>query len=79
MRVIFWLKSLKFDVHLRNAAKNWEICFKFLDNWTWIVCDKSFLLGREYLSWAVYVLKNSPKISDITKRDVVALNFCQSD
>ena len=44
--------------------------FCFLDNWIWISCGKSFLLGIEYLSWAINALKNSPKISNITKRDI---------
>ena len=52
--------------------------FCFLDNWIWISCGKSFLLGIEYLSWAINALKNSPKISNITKRDIFLLNILQS-
>ena len=37
------------------------------------------LLGREYLSLAVNVLTNSTKISDITEKDILQLNFSQSD
>ena len=40
---------------------------------------KFSLLRREYLSSAVNVLRNSTKISDITKRDMFQLHFAQSD
>ena len=51
----------------------------FLENCFWISCGKFSLFRREYLSFPVNVLTNSPKISDITKRDIFELIFCQSD
>ena len=67
-----------------------ERIFVFLHNCIWVHCSKSSLLWREYLSSAVSVQTNSPKISDLTKRDVFPLNpslddhtieskFCLSD
>ena len=41
--------------------------------------QKNDLLRREYLSSAVKVLRNSPKVSDITKTNILQQNFCQSD
>ena len=41
--------------------------------------QESDLLRREYLSSAVSVLTNTPKISDITKKDIFRLNFSDSD
>ena len=38
-----------------------------------------FLLSREYMSSAFNGLTNRPKISDLTKRDVLQLNLCQND
>ena len=53
--------------------------FGFSDYCIWIGCFQFCLLWPEYLSSAVNVLRNSPGISDITKRDVFQLNFSQSD
>ena len=36
-------------------------------------------LSREYMPLAVNVLAHSPKISDMTKRHVLQLNFCLID
>ena len=41
--------------------------------------QESDLLRREYLSSAVSVLTNTPKISDITKKDIFRLNLSDSD
>ena len=41
--------------------------------------QESDLLRREYLSSAVSVLTNTPKISDITQKDIFRLNFSDSD
>ena len=47
-----------------------EKIFRLVDNFIWIACRKFFLLQREYLSPTVHVLTNSPKISNITKREM---------
>ena len=51
-----------------------ENVFCLLDNCIWIGWGKFSLLSREYLPSAVNVSANSPKISDITKRDIFQLN-----
>ena len=42
-------------------------------------CFKFSVLRREQFSLAVIVSTNSPKISDITKRDTFQFSFSQSD
>ena len=42
----------------------------------WIVINK---MTTEYLSSALNVWKNSPKILHITKRDFIYLNYLHSD
>ena len=69
----------KFDVDFRIAVKNVEKVFCFLDNWIRIGCGKFSLLQTEYLPSAVNVLANSPKLLDITKRDIFQPSFSQSD
>ena len=69
----------KFDVDFRIAVKNVEKVFCFLDNWFWIGCGKFSLLQTEYLPSAVNVLANSPKLLDITKRDIFQPSFPQSN
>ena len=53
--------------------------FYVLDNWISIGCVKMPLLRREYLSSAINVLTNSPKMFHMTKRDFLKLNFLDSD
>ena len=53
--------------------------FFFLDNSIWIGSIKLSQLGGEYLSPAVNVLRNSPKILPINKRDFFQLNFFHID
>ena len=77
--VIFFSKCSKLNLDSRKAAKNLEKVFSFLHNCTWIDCGKFSLLGREYLSSAVKMLKNSAKIQYITKRDILHHNFLKSD
>ena len=48
--------------------------FSFSDNCMWMRCIKLSLLGREHLSTAVIVLRNSLKLFHITKRDFLPLN-----
>ena len=50
-----------------------------MENCICICRSKLSVLGRQCLSLAVNVLTNSPKISDITKRDMLQLNFCESN
>ena len=69
----------QFDVDFRNAIKNFEITFSFLDNWNSIGCGKFVLSPREHFLATVDVLKNSPKISNITKREIFQLNFFDID
>ena len=45
----------------------------------WMGCIKLFLLGREHLSTALIVLRNSLKLLDITKRDFLELNCLHVD
>ena len=52
---------------------------KRLDNYISIGYGKFSVLRREYLSSAVSVLTNSPKISNITKRDISQLNLSRSE
>ena len=74
----FW-KSSKFNLRFKNAEKNSEKVFCFLDNYIWIGCTKLSILRREYLSSAANVLTNSPKILHITKRNFFQLNCLHSD
>ena len=79
MRVFLFLKRSKLNVAFRNAEENSENVFSFWDTSIWIGYVKLSLLGREYLSSAVYVLTNSLKILHSTKRDFFELNYFQSD
>ena len=77
MRVIFFSKYLELDAYFRNAAKMFEKYFRFLDNPNRIACGKFSLLQRKHLSSTVNVLTNV--ISHITNRDILKLNFPQTD
>ena len=57
----------------KNAAKNWEIDFSFLDNYIWIGIVKLSLLRTGYFSSAANVLTSSPKIWHVNKRDFFQL------
>ena len=78
MRVSLFPERSKFDLDFRNPVKNSEKSFLFLRklhlNWY----RKFSLLRREDLFSAVNVLTNSPKNSDITKRDILQLSFPRS-
>ena len=69
----FW-KCSKFNVYLKNLQNNWKTFLLFEITRVWICCVKMPLLRREYLSPAVNVLRNSPKIFPVTKRDPFQLN-----
>ena len=58
---LFLKKCSKFDIHFRNKAKNSEkYIFKKIIAFELVA--KNDLLRREYLSSAVNMLTNSPKI-----------------
>ena len=79
MKVIFFFsKYLKLNAKFRNAAKLEKKLFVFLDICIWIGCGKLSLSRRKYLLLAVNVLMNSPKLSHITKRDILQLKIPQS-
>ena len=77
--VIFFWKCWKFNLDFRKTEKNREKVFCFWDNCIWNDCLKGSLFRREYLSLAVIVLTNSPKILHITKRDFFQLICNHSD
>ena len=79
MRVIFFSKCSKFDGDFTNGVKSPESFFCFLDYCIWIDCCIFSLLQREYLSSAVNMVANSPKISDITKGDIFEFYFSESE
>ena len=72
IRVIFFWKCLKFNLHIKNAKRNRENNFSFWDNCIWIGCQKLSLLKREYLSSTVNMLTNILKNLHITKRHFLA-------
>ena len=76
--MVFCSKCLKVDINSRYGTKNWENAFSFLDNCTVIGSCKLAQFPRLYLSSAVNVLTNTPKISHITKGDVFHIRFSQS-
>ena len=63
----------------KMRKQNGEKVFCFWDIWIWTCYIKLFLLSREYLSSAVNLLTNSPKILYITKRDFFQLSCLHSD
>ena len=66
-RSSFFSKSFKIWFRFQISSKILREIFCFSDNCIWICCGNFFLLRREYLSSAVNVLSNSPKISDILR------------
>ena len=79
MRVIFYQKCSKVYLHFKNAEKNWEGPFCFLDHCIWIGSLNLSLLRREKMWPAVNVLANSPNILHITKRDFFQFNCAHID
>ena len=57
----------------------WQTVLDFYDKWIWTGCSKFPALWWEYLASAISVLKNSPKIPDLTKRDVLQLCVCENN
>ena len=68
MRVIFF-KCLKVNLDFKNGAKNWQKAFNFSGNWIGIGVVKLSLWRARYFSSAANVLRSSPKILHIEKRD----------
>ena len=56
MRVIFFRKCSKANIHLENAEKHWQNTFCFSENCMWIGCFKLSLFRREYLLSVVNLL-----------------------
>ena len=76
----FYLKCVKFCLDFQHAIKNCDKkTFFFLDNCIWIGCARLSLEWWEYLSLTVIVFKNSPNITDLTKREILQLNSSQND
>ena len=76
--ISFYWKCSKFNLHFKNAEKNSEKVFPFRLNCIWVGAAKLSLLRREYFWPTVNVLKNSPEILRITKRDFFELNCLHS-
>ena len=81
MSLIFLKKKKwsKFDEDFRNAMKISEKVFGFLDHIIWIAWGKFSLVWPEYMPSAIKLLTNNPKISYLTKRDVLQLNLSEND
>ena len=79
MRAIFLWKCSKFYQDLKNGEQNLEKVFLFRDDCIWIGRVNLSLPRREYFWPAVNVLKSSPKILPITKRDFFELNCLHID
>ena len=73
MTLNFFSKCSKIYVDFKNAIKYCETVFAFKKKCILIVCDNLSVLWAEFLARAVNRLTNSPKISDMTKRDVFQL------
>ena len=56
----------------------WQKSIGFLNSYISLYCGIFLLLWGEYFSLAVNVLANSPRISDLIRRDLVEFNFHQN-
>ena len=74
MRVIFFFKYLKFQLDFKNAARNSENVFCWLNNCMRIGIVKLSLLRTGYFSSAANVLTSSPKTFHVNKRDFFQSN-----
>ena len=79
MRVIFFLKYLKFKLDFKKGRKNWQKVFCFWDNCIWIGIVKLSLLKTGYFSSAANVLQNSTNILNVNKTDFLQLNWLCRD
>ena len=73
MTVVFFWKCSKFNTNSKNAQINSEKIFGFWEKCIWIVCIHLLLVIREYVSWAVNVLRKGLKNFHESKSD-----FCNS-
>ena len=71
----FFKKCFKFNAHFRNAIKNTENAFCFLDNGASSYCVKFSMFRREYMSSVVNMSTNSVKISDQNEEDFALLSL----
>ena len=78
-RSYFFSKCPRFNLSLKNAAKNSEKVFSFWDNCIWTGTDNFSLLRTGYSSSAVSVLTSSPKIWHVNKRNFLILNCLERD
>ena len=62
-----------------KILNRFQKCSKKFTKSFWIACFKLSVLRGKYLSSAVNVWRNSPKILHITKRDFFQMNFLDSD
>ena len=80
MRLNFFFRICsKFNLHFRNAEKDWEKVFCFRHTFIWIGCVKLSLLKREYLPSTPSVLINSLEILHITNGDFSQIYCIHSD
>ena len=75
MRINLFLKMLKINLDVKNAAWNRENGFHFCNNIMWIGCIKFHIRTGEYLASVVNVLTNGHKILHISKTDFFKLNI----
>ena len=79
MRVIFFFsKCSKFNLDFKNAAKNSEKVFCFIDNYIWIGISKLSLLRTGYFLSAANMLTSSRKNCHVNKRDFSVHNLLAS-
>ena len=68
-------QSILFNLDFERAAKNWEKVFCFWDNCIWIGIVKLSLLRTGCFSSEANVLRSSPKIWHVNKRDFFKFNW----
>ena len=75
MKLIFFSKCKKFYIYFKNAIKVSEKICGFWDNNAWNRYKNFSQFWQEYMWSPVKVLTNSPKISNLIKRDVSELTL----
>ena len=70
----FFSECSKFQLHFKNAVKNWEKVLCFSRNCMSIGIAKLSLLRRGYFSLAAIVLRSSLKICRVNKKQLYQLN-----
>ena len=79
MTVNFFCKCSKMNLTFKNAIKNWENVFSFLDKCIWNGSGKFTLTLHENKLLAVNLLARSPKLRDPAKKNLFSLNLAQID